>query len=63
MLIINGWGGTGTAVTSDIGATHTGRLFANSNNGAPNPGNWNATSGVLNQIQVNAAVAAKSLRE
>lgn len=46
-------GGTDTAVTSDIGATHDARLFGTQGAG---PGNWTGTSGVLNQIQVNADV-------
>jgi hypothetical protein len=44
-------GAANTSVTSDIGATHTARLF-----GGASPGSWNGTSGVLNQIQVNATV-------
>jgi len=38
-----------TSVTSDIGATHTARLY-----GGSSPGGWNSSSSVLNQIQVYA---------
>jgi hypothetical protein len=41
-----------TNVTSDIGATHTARLFGNPGS----PGDWDSSSSVLNQIQVNATV-------
>jgi hypothetical protein len=40
-----------TIVTSDIGATHTARLFGNASN---DPGGWSSSSSVLNQIQVMA---------
>jgi hypothetical protein len=40
-----------TIVTSDIGATHTARLF-----GGGDPASWSSSSSVLNQIQVNATV-------
>lgn len=42
-----------TSVTSDIGATHTARIFAASGQGA-DPALWSSSSSVLNQIQVNA---------
>ena len=41
-----------TDVTSDIGATHTARLFGSTGS----EGSWSSSSSVLNQIQVNAAV-------
>ena len=43
-----------TSVTSDIGATHTARIYGNSNAEGTAPGEWNSSSSVLNQIQVYA---------
>lgn len=43
---------TDTVVGSDIGATHTARLFGSSGS----QDSWNSSSSVLNQIQVNATV-------
>lgn len=49
-----GWvGGTDTTISSDIGATHSARLFP-SGLTQPSPANWTGVSGVLNQIQIYA---------
>lgn len=48
-------GDADSSVASDVGATHTGGVWVNGNTTA-DPTTWDGSSGILNQIQVNAVV-------